>query len=155
MGELLERQLCLSWLAGKAGTDAGCVVAGSHAAQRVQGGEAAGVPAALCHDEPAPGPAAQLRLPGALLLRAAPGPDQRGPGRSLAPCAAAPRVPSRMPCAVANGSCCQNLLLLGVEAASGLLAWGGPRSKAFGARRGKDLTELSDGCCHTETAQCS
>lgn len=96
MGELLERQLCLSWLAGKAGTDAGCVVAGSHAAQRVQGGEAAGVPAALCHDEPAPGPAAQLRLPGALLLRAAPGPDQRGPGRSLAPRAAAPRVPSRM-----------------------------------------------------------
>lgn len=75
---------------GKAGNDAGfAAVAGSHAAQRVQGGEAAGVPAALRHDEPAPGPAAQLRLPGALLLRAAPGAHQRGPGTSWAPCATA------------------------------------------------------------------
>lgn len=68
---------CMGWLEGKARSAAGSVVvAGSHTAQRVQGGEAAGVPAALHHDEPAPGPTAQLRLPGALLLRPAPGADQ-------------------------------------------------------------------------------
>lgn len=95
----------MGWLKGKARSAAGSVVvAGSHAAQRVQGREAAGIPAALHHDEPAPGPAAQLRLPGALLLRPAPGADQRGPGTSCTSCAtAAPCHGSR--------SCSQNLLL--------------------------------------------